>query len=128
MKILRRKTAPRYIREEGIISYLLASALTSDAVHLTTSVVEIKPGGKQRVHSHAPEQVYYVLEGTGTMTVGTETGHIRPGDCVFIPTGAAHGLVNDGTTPLTYFSAAAPAFEREQLKKLWPLESEDAEQ
>ncbi len=62
------------------------------------------------------------------MTVGTETGRIGPGDCVFIPSDMAHGLVNDGKTTLKYFSAAAPAFEREQLKKFWPLESEETEQ
>ena len=128
MIILQKKKAPRYVRNEGITSYLFASALTSGAQYLTTSLVEIKPGGKQRMHSHAPEQVYYMLEGTGIMTVGTETGSIVPGDCVFIPSGMAHGLMNDGKMTLKYFSAAAPAFEREQLKKFWPLESEEVEQ
>ena len=44
MKVLRRNTAPRYKRQEGITSYLLASLRTSDANHLTTTLVEIEPG------------------------------------------------------------------------------------
>jgi len=58
-----------YIRAEGIASYLLASLRTSNAEFLTTSVVEIKPGGKQRIHHYVPEQIYYMLEGSGLMTV-----------------------------------------------------------
>lgn len=54
MKILKKKSAPRYVREQGITSYLLASQRTCDAQYLTTSVVEIKAGGEQRIHHHIP--------------------------------------------------------------------------
>jgi hypothetical protein len=58
MDILKKETAPRYIRPEGITSYLLASPRTCSAEHLTTTLAVIEPGGEQRVHSHRPEQVY----------------------------------------------------------------------
>jgi mannose-6-phosphate isomerase-like protein (cupin superfamily) len=124
MRILKKKTAPRYVREEGIVSYLLASPRTSDAKQLTTSVVEISPGGGQRVHSHVPEQIYFILEGGGMMTVGDQREHVGSGDCIFIPTEIPHGLDNDGEVLLRYFSAAAPSFSRKQLEDLWPLKSE----
>ena len=124
MKVLKKNTAPRYIRQEDITSYLLASPRTSDAKHLTATVVEIKPGGHQRIHSHIPEQIYYILEGRGLMTVGDQKAHVGSGDCIFIPSGAPHGLENDGDVLLRYFSAASPSFDREQLESLWPLESE----
>ena len=122
--ISKKYAAPRYIRKEGITSYLLASPRTCDAKQLTTSLVEIRPGGLQRIHSHAPEQIYYILEGSGFMTVGGETAHVEIGDCIFIPSGVPHGLKNDGEVLLRYFSAAAPSFSYEQLERLWPLESE----
>jgi mannose-6-phosphate isomerase-like protein (cupin superfamily) len=124
MHILQRETAPRYVRPEGITSYLLASPRTSEAEHLTTTLVEVQPGGEQRLHSHGPEQVYFILEGRGLMTVGSEMKRVGPGDCVFIPSEQPHGLRNDGDTVLLYFSAAAPAFEREALESYWPLRSE----
>jgi len=124
MTILEKNRAPRYARKEGITSYLLASPRTSDAKYLTTSQVEIRPGGEQRVHSHAPEQVYYILQGEGLMTVGVEEAHVGPGDCIFIPSETSHGLKNSGQTILRYFSAAAPSFDSDQLKSLWPLKSE----
>jgi len=70
MHVLKKETAPRYVRPEGITSYLLASPRTSSAEHLTTTLAVIQPGGEQRIHSHQPEQVYFILEGTGLMTVG----------------------------------------------------------
>src|ERR1043166_6353574 len=124
MHILNRETAPRYVRAEGIPSYLLASPRTCPAEHLTTTLAVIEPGGEQRLHSHRPEQVYFVLEGSGLMTVGGETQRVGPGDCVFIPTGLPHGLKNDGATILRYFSAAAPAYDAGHLGKTWPLLSE----
>jgi len=122
--ISNKHTAPLYMREEGITSYLLASPRTSDSVHLTTTLVEIKSGGKQRIHSHVPEQIYFILEGSGLMTVADETAHVGPGDCIFIPSGAPHGLKNKGKVLLKYFSAAAPSFDKEQLESCWPLKSE----
>ena len=124
MHILRKASAPRYKRDEGIVSYLLASARTSESELLTTTLVEIEPGGHQRLHSHIPEQIYFILEGSGSMTVGSETESVGPGDCVFIPSGAEHGLSNGGNAALKYFSASAPTFDKDQLDEYWPLEPE----
>lgn len=126
MHVLKKEAAPRYIRPEGITSYLLASPRTSGAAHLTTTLAVIQPGGAQRVHSHQPEQVYFILEGLGLMTVGEETQRVGPGDCIFIPSGQAHGLKNDGDMILRYFSAAAPAYEPGHLEKTWSRVSEAA--
>src|ERR1043166_7926711 len=95
MHVLKTESAPRYIRPEGITSYLLASPRTSSAEHLTTTLAVIEPGGEQRIHSHRPEQVYFILEGSGLMTVGGETQRVGLGDCIFIPSGQLHGLKND---------------------------------
>jgi mannose-6-phosphate isomerase-like protein (cupin superfamily) len=123
VKILRVEGAPRYARQEGITSHLLASPRTCGAARLTTTLVEIEPGGEQRVHRHLPEQVYFILEGSGAMTVGEEIEEVRAGDCVLVPSETPHGLRNSGDAVLRYFSAAAPSFTSEQLEQWWPLES-----
>ena len=122
--VLRKKSAPRYKRDAGIVSYLLASARTSQSQYLTTTLVEIEPGGIQRIHSHIPEQIYFILEGSGSMTVGSESEQVGSGDCVFIPSGSDHGLINDGDSTLRYFSASAPTFEKSELYEFWPLDPE----
>ena len=124
MNVLQKESAPRYQRPEGITSFLLASPRTCESQHLTTTLVEVKKGGKQRIHSHAPEQVYFILAGSGEMTVGEDKRHVRTGDCVFVPSGRPHGLINTGPEQLRYFSAAAPAFTKDDLATVWPLPSE----
>ena len=96
MEIIKKKDSPRYIRKEGIKSYLLASPITCNTAHLATTFVEIEPGGKQHVHKHKPEQVYFIIDGIGKMTVGNETEPVEIGDCIFIPSNEPHGLENIG--------------------------------
>ncbi|MFQ6676880.1 MAG: cupin domain-containing protein [Fidelibacterota bacterium] len=124
MEILKKKNAPRYIRKEGIKSYLLASPITCNSNNLTTTLVEIEPGGKQRVHKHEPEQVYFIIDGMGEMTVGNEHQIVSCEDCIFIPSDEPHGLENIGESTLKYFSTASPSFTEKELNNFWPIESE----
>ncbi|MBW2097006.1 MAG: cupin domain-containing protein [Deltaproteobacteria bacterium] len=120
MKISKKATAPRYKRDD-IESYLLVSEKTCESKRLTTTIVEMQPGGIQRVHSHEPEQMYYILEGEGMMVVADEEEHVTADDCIFFPSNTPHGLKNTGAGVLRYLSAASPSFTAEQSDSLWPL-------
>ncbi len=122
MNILRRRHAPRYRRDQ-IVSYLLVSERTCASQRLTITLVEMEPGGVQQVHAHAPEQMYYILEGTGVMTVNAEQRPVSAGDCIFFSAYDQHGLRNTGATVLRYLSAASPSFSAEECAQLWPLPS-----
>ena len=127
MIIQTQRQAPRYERD-GTTSYLLVSPLTCGSLHLTTSIVEMVPDGLQRPHRHEPEQIYYIIDGTGPMSVENETWEVKDGDCVLVPGGSVHSLRNTGETTLRYFSAAAPAFTVDLLRVLWPLGAEGEEE
>ena len=121
MQVRSKQKAPRYERH-GIVAHLLVSEWTTKAQFLTTTLVEMSPGGTQQPHSHEAEQCYFILEGEGRMTVGDERQLVTSGDCIFIPSNETHGLENTGRSGLRYFSAAAPSFGGvEALKRLWPL-------
>ncbi len=122
MRILQKATSPRYERD-NITSYLLVSEQTCESGNLTTTVVEMQAGGVQRLHSHEPEQMYYILQGEGVITIGNETRTVGAGDCIFFPSKTPHGIENTGAAALKYFSAASPSFPREQSERLWPLKS-----
>lgn len=53
-------------------------------------VVKITQGAPH-VHS-GYDEVYYVLSGTGTITLGEQTHELRPGAAVVIPAGVPHSL------------------------------------
>ena len=124
--IIRTKSAAPRFQAAGTTSYLLVSPWTCGSSHLTTSLVEMEPGGSQRAHRHEPEQIYYFISGTGMMSVEDETWEVTEGDCVLVPANSTHSIRNDSTeVALRYFGAAAPAFSEDQLKVLWPLPSTD---
>lgn len=120
MKISSKNNSPRYIRD-GITSYLLAAESTTDAKHITTSLVEMLPSGKQHIHQHVTEQCYFIVRGKGEMIVGKEKRRVRSGDSIFIPSNSPHGLTNNNKDTLVYLSAGSPPFGKESEKELWPL-------
>jgi uncharacterized cupin superfamily protein len=73
---------------------------------LGCSLVELSPGRRSwPLHYHlGNEEAVYVLSGTGTLRLGTETVTVRAGDYVALPPGeaCAHQLLNDGAEPLRY--------------------------
>ena len=126
MNVLTRNSAPRYQRD-GITSYLLVSKRTCDAENLSITLVEMEPSGFQNVHKHEPEQTYTIIEGSGVMTVNGEQRYVKPGDCIFIPSWAEHGLQNSGGTVLKYLSDCSPSFTQQKCVDWWPLPSLDEE-
>ena len=120
MNVLRKERSPRYQRD-AITSYLVVSAQTCNAENLAITIVEMEPGGFQHLHSHKPEQIYFILEGQGLMTVDGEERPVQAGDCIFFPSFAEHGLKNTGEGVLRYLSAASPSFTQEQCEEWWPL-------
>jgi mannose-6-phosphate isomerase-like protein (cupin superfamily) len=126
MQIQKRATSPRY-RRDGIESFLLVSAISGGGGKLAVTLVEMVPGGVQPPHAHDPEQMYYILEGTGMITVGSEREPVGSGDCIGFPSNTIHGLENTGATVLRYLSAASPSFTEQQCRQLWPLPSLEKE-
>jgi mannose-6-phosphate isomerase-like protein (cupin superfamily) len=51
-----------------------------------------------------PEEVMYVLRGTGEAICGEEKHHVKPGSCIYSKEGEIHGIYNrDDKLPLQYF-------------------------
>ncbi len=69
--------------------------------------------------------MYYIMEGSGLMTVDDEQQRVEAGECIFFSSFSRHGLENNGDTVLRYLSAASPSFKKQDSRKLWPLKSVD---
>jgi mannose-6-phosphate isomerase-like protein (cupin superfamily) len=72
----------------------------------------LPPGAEVGRHHHLEtEEVYYILAGRGTMTVGSEVREVEPGDAVFIPVGNTHSLKNTGDDPIRLLLICGPAYD-----------------
>lgn len=70
-------------------------------------IAEQVPMHKHEFHS---ENVY-VLEGTATMTLGSDRLEIKPGDLIFIPANTWHDVKVSSDIPLKVISIQAPEFD-----------------
>jgi mannose-6-phosphate isomerase-like protein (cupin superfamily) len=71
-------------------------------------------GGRTVAHyHHAAEELYFFIAGSGHMALGDQERDVAAGDCVVIPPGAVHGLVNTGDEPLVLLCCCAPAYSHD---------------
>jgi mannose-6-phosphate isomerase-like protein (cupin superfamily) len=71
----------------------------------------LPPGCAVTPHHHLQiEEIYYVVEGRGLMTVGDEVRQVEAGDAIYIPHGHRHTLENTGSEAIRLILVSGPAF------------------
>jgi mannose-6-phosphate isomerase-like protein (cupin superfamily) len=98
-------------KEPGINIKLLA---TGENVSL--SLLEAQPGKSFEVHEHSGEELCYIHQGRGIMTIGDKTYDIVAPAVVKVPPHIKHGLQVTGTETLLKLNAHSPPRTR-ALKK-----------
>jgi quercetin dioxygenase-like cupin family protein len=84
------------------VDYLAADEM---AGVLAASRITLEPGASIGEHPHPEtEELYLVLEGTGTGFLDGEAFDVGPGDAWVCKAGQTHGLQNDPGAPLTFFA------------------------
>ena len=69
----------------------------------------LEPGQSQKVHAHeGSDKVYYVLEGEGRFTVGSEEMVLAADDITLASAGEVHGVVNHSQDKLVVLVFMAP--------------------
>ena len=88
---------------------------TTSEIELCSLAEEVLPvcASVGQHHHVETEEIYYLLEGRGRMSVGAETREVAAGDAVFIPRGAIHTLENTGDEPIRLLLVCGPAYSRE---------------
>ena len=103
-------TAPmeRFQREPLYDAVGARLAKGTAARKLGASVDVVAPGKVTcPYHAHrAQEEMFVVIEGSGTLRVAGEMLPIKPGDVIFIPAGPKfpHQIINSSNAPLKYLS------------------------
>lgn len=89
--------------DRGVTWRTLTSADRMPTRQLTSGVCEIAPDGELALHRHPPLELYYFLEGSGTVTLGSVDHAVQKGSTVYIPGDTPHRIRNNGTEPLRLF-------------------------
>jgi mannose-6-phosphate isomerase-like protein (cupin superfamily) len=79
-------------------------------------VVDAAPGGGPELHRHPYREVFVVLEGEATFTLGDEQLVLHAGETAVAPAGVPHRFVNSGAGRLRQVDIHEhPRFETEWL-------------
>jgi len=77
--------------------------------HMMVGLNCLEPGQTQSVHAHeGADKFYFVLEGSGTFTVGDDERQAQTGTIITAPAGIKHGVTNSGNERLSLLVAIAP--------------------
>jgi len=71
----------------------------------------LEPGQVQKMHAHeGSDKIYYLMEGKGRITIGSEEKEVAAGEITMAPSGEVHGVVNHTQEPLVIlvFMASKP--------------------
>ena len=97
----------------GALSKVLVGPGQARSGSIDFRISRYAPNAHVAEHAHwVQEQIYYVLEGEGMLTLGKERRLMRPHDYVYLPPGVRHGFANTGTGALVFFVVTTPAADR----------------
>ena len=71
-----------------------------DDTNVTFILVDLPPGSGPRLHKHPYSEVFIILEGDATYTVGSDRLEATAGQVLIVPPDTPHKFVNSGEGPL----------------------------
>ena len=122
MDIARLDQRTPFITLDGSEIRELAGIPTGNAANQSLAEATVPAGASTEAHYHrTSEEIYLFTAGAGRMILAGEEAAVRAGDCVVIPPGTEHQLVNDGRDPLVLLCCCAPPYADEDTVLTEPV-------
>ena len=117
----RKQNIKSYVTRDGSeIRELMHPAVQGNQAQSLAEAI-IQPGQRTHLHQHTQsEELYYITEGQGQMTLGTEYFFVTVGDTICIPPGTPHCIENTGTQALHILCMCSPPYSHADTKLLEP--------
>jgi quercetin dioxygenase-like cupin family protein len=98
----------------GALSKALVGPGNSGSSRIDFRISRYAPNAYVAEHVHkVQEQIYYVLEGEGILTLNGAEHLMRPHDYVYVPPGVRHSFTNTGLSGLVFLVVTTPADDEE---------------
>ena len=90
------------------------------AEHLMSFLCQVDKGGGSAPHSHAAEEVVFVLDGGGEVSIEGLSHRVEDGDAMAIPSHAEHFFGNFSPAPFRLAGAMAPPIGLDEIRPALP--------
>ena len=105
---------PSFITKDGSEIRELLAHRNSAIRNQSLAEARVPVGAITESHCHPKtEEIYYILEGRGRMTIDGERRVVGPGDAIAIPPQAIHQIENTGEVVLRFLCCCAPGYEHD---------------
>ncbi len=114
MDVQNTSEAPAFTTKDGSEIRELLAHRNSCIRNQSLAEARLPVGASTTAHFHpATEEIYYILQGSGSMQIEEETKAVGPGDAIAIPPGAMHQITNTSDVELRFLCCCAPGYEHE---------------
>lgn len=108
---------PSFVTKDGSEIRELLAYRNSCIRQQSLAEARLPPHCATTAHRHLQtEEIYYILEGRGLMTIDQQEQPVGPGDAIAILPGQWHQIHNEGTTVLKFLCCCAPAYEHDDTE------------
>jgi quercetin dioxygenase-like cupin family protein len=100
----------------GALSKALATPENVGTKRIDFRISHYAPAAYVAEHTHKiQEQIYYVLDGEGILTLDDERHLMRANDYVYVPPGVRHSFTNTGISGLVFLVITTPAEDEQEM-------------
>jgi quercetin dioxygenase-like cupin family protein len=101
----------------GALSKALVGPDNAGTSRIDFRISRYAPAAYVGEHVHkVQEQIYYVLEGEGVLTLDDQAKLMRPHDYVYVPPGVRHSFTNTGLAGLVFLVITTPVADEEEAQ------------
>ena len=84
---------------------------TLNGINYSLAQFTLEPGKKSKLHKIKSSEIYYVLEGSGNLTIGDESYFLQKDDSAYVPPNAKQFIENSGKEDLKFLCIVEPAWK-----------------
>ncbi len=112
MHITNARNIPGLQAEHGEIVHEMIGNAAGGTANYSVAQIVLPPGAASLKHYHpVAEESYYILSGTGQITVDGHTAALHPGDAIAILPEQVHQIFNADEENLVFLAVCVPAWE-----------------
>jgi len=102
--------------DDSILRELLHPEKADLKIQYSLAHAKVPPGQSTRPHRLKSSEVYYILQGRGTMHIDNESANVSPNCAVYIPPNSTQYIENTGKTDLIFLCLVSPAWKKQNEK------------